>query len=626
MKRVNEVRRRSGTCAWLLLALGAIVSASPLGAQGRLRELFCRGGGSSRVTVDQDPSPRDTASVVMVFQYQRAATKVGNDIRGLLPGTCTWNPLGSSDVPAEPGRVRFDVRREAQAWSATGTRVMDTTVRAAVFFPDPITLPRYLGDASRYWKFFLDDQTNLSWSYGALFESGTPTYVTIKGPLVLVNDARRDLLCRGGSAGLRFGGGGIVGNNLAKVVLAYRASVTVPGPVGYGLSPGSCAWTDRTAMPKEPGTIAFVTARNAQIKQAQSGSIDRSPTAAERYPDVFTIPEYLKDPQHYWTFRVMSKTPDSALTNGPWKRDLTNVVATGRSAATPTSVTLPGTTGPGNQVFRPGGAGSTSVVQAVYDITNVIVSPTLDNLIIGFQAAPNIAPVVTVTPAAGGSPTQVPVQGSAQGTMWRYVGSSKTPLARNTRYSYRIDAPASANARANSTTGTFKTLGQDVSVAFTELTVISDGDASGDGELHFKIASCPSLGPAYDLQTQFGSSMVYKEGVKYRLTAPVFTSQGGSAPDKFRVLVYAWEDDRGAEDLGAAYQKAPGIPNCGSQPFDILPSFNDDGEWNSIAIDFDLSTLPGTKAGTQFIRRSKPLTWNTRVMFEIRGSVLVTRQ
>jgi len=66
------------------------------------------------------------------------------------------------------------------------------------------------------------------------------------------------------------------------VVLGYRVSATVPGPAGYGLSPGSCAWTDRTAMPKEPGQIVFRTARNAQIKQAQSGSIDRSPTAAER--------------------------------------------------------------------------------------------------------------------------------------------------------------------------------------------------------------------------------------------------------------------------------------------------------------------------------------------------------
>src|SRR5436190_4294210 len=447
--------------AALGLSLGALAIATPLAAQGRLRELYCRGMSGINLKVDQDPSPRDPAYVVMALEYKRPTTAPGDDIHRLEPGTCTWNPTGFPGLPIEPGRVRFDVQRQAQRWSDTGTRVLDTTNKAAVWFPDPITLPRYLGDPTNYWKFFVDDATNLSTIYGAYYSSGLPTYVTIKGPMALANDARRDLLCRGGSAGLRFGGGDTVGDNLARVFLSYRVSPTVPGPAGYGLSPGMCSWTDRTAMPPEPGTISFVTARNAQIKQAQSGSIDRSPTAAERYPDVFTIPEYLKDPQHYWTFAVMSRKPDSALTNGPWKRDLTAVVATGRTTTTPTTVSLPSTV-PGGGVFRPGGAGSTSVVQSVYDNKDVVVSPTLDNLIIGLQAAPNITPVVTVTPAAGGSPISVPVQGSAQGTMWRFVGSARTSLARNTQYSYRIDAPASANARANSKSGTFKTLGQRV--------------------------------------------------------------------------------------------------------------------------------------------------------------------
>jgi hypothetical protein len=30
--------------------------------------------------------------------------------------------------------------------------------------------------------------------------------------------------------------------------------------------------------------------------------VDRSPIIAERYPDVFNISEYLKDPNRYWAF------------------------------------------------------------------------------------------------------------------------------------------------------------------------------------------------------------------------------------------------------------------------------------------------------------------------------------
>ena len=611
--------------AALTLSLGALAIAAPLRAQGTMRQLFCRGVSGIALKVDQDPSPRDPASVVMVLEYKRPTKPPGDDVRLLEPGTCTWNTHGFSSIPAEPGRVRFDVLRESQPWSATGTRTMDTTVGAARFYPDPISLPRYLNDPKHYWGFFVNDVTNLSNSFGALFDDGLPTLVTIKGPLVLANDVRRDLLCRGGSAGLRFGGGGTVGDNLARVFLTYRVSPTIPGPAGYGLSPGMCSWTDRTAMPPEPGTISFVTARNAQIRQAQSGSIDRSPTAAERYPDVFTIPEYLKDPQHYWTFAVMSRKPDSALTNGPWKRDLTAVIATGRTTATPTTVSLPSSSVPGGGVYRPGDPGSTTSVSSVFDIRNVSITPLLENAVFYFEAAPNITPTVTITPASGGQAISIPVKGVSIGTMWRYVGESGTPLARDTRYTYTISAPAAGNARANTKSGAFKTLRQDVTVKITQLLVISDGDASNDGELYFKATSCPALS-TFDFRTEHGVNMVWKEGTPYRFDRAEMKNVGASAPDRFRVLVEAYEDDRGAEDLLHAMESGMKVPPCGTGTFDLQPGRNADGEWTSAAIDFDLTRYPGLKGGEQFVRRSKPLVKGVSVMFEIRGSVLVTRQ
>jgi hypothetical protein len=495
---------------------------------------------------------------------------------------------------------------------------MDTTAGAARFFPDPITLPRYLNDPRHYWNFFVDDATNLSTSFGSLFDPGQPTYATITGPITLANDVRRDLVCRGGSAGLRFGGGTTVGDNLARVVLGYRVSAAVPGPAGYGLSPGSCAWTDRTAMPKEPGQIVFRTARNAQIKQAQSGSIDRSPTAAERYPDVFTIPAYLTDPQHYWVFNVMSKRPDSALTNGPWQRDLTSVVATTRSAAPSTRVSLPSSIA-GDGVYRPGGAGSTSVVQSVYDITNVVVSPTLDNLVIGFQAAPNIAPVVTVTPAGGGSPIQIPVQGSAQGTMWRYVGSSKTPLARNTTYNYTIDAPAGGNARANTKSGTFKTLSQRATISVSQIYLISDGDKEGDGEVLFDFDVCGAAIQGFYLSGSEGSFLGWGDGAHPTNVQLKSTSE---VSDRFQLRVLGIEDDR--ETVSFTNSRPWPKQSC-KDPL-VSPGRNIDVEWNSLAVDFDLSKYPGAKAGDSFVKRSRLPASGGSLMFEIRGSILVTRQ
>jgi hypothetical protein len=234
------------TTRWWTMALAALALAPPLGAQGRIRELACRGKAGIALKVDLDPSPRDTADVVMSLDYTRSTAVIRDSLQLLAPGTCTWNSYGWDDYPAEPGRVRFDVRRQPQRWSDTATRMMDTTVGAARFFPDPITLPRYLNDPRHYWKFYVDDVSNLAVSYASIFDDGLPSYVMIRGP-VLVNEVRRDLVCRGGTTGLTFGGGTDAGNNLARVVLGYRVSPTVPGPIGAGLSAGT--WIRHTTGP-----------------------------------------------------------------------------------------------------------------------------------------------------------------------------------------------------------------------------------------------------------------------------------------------------------------------------------------------------------------------------------------
>jgi hypothetical protein len=107
---------------------------------------------------------------------------VDEDFNNLAPGACSWNPANFPDVPVEPGVVYFDLPKEAQPWSDTGKRLIDTTLNAAVHFPDMITLPRYLNDQSKYWLFYVDDKSNFSISYTATkHNAGNPVFKEFAG-------------------------------------------------------------------------------------------------------------------------------------------------------------------------------------------------------------------------------------------------------------------------------------------------------------------------------------------------------------------------------------------------------------------------------------------------------------
>ncbi len=97
------------------------------------------------------------------------------------------------------------------------------------------------------------------------------------------------------------------GELLVTLSLGFRGEhERAAGADSAGLSHGSCSWIDRPLNSAEAGTnIRFETAANAQLKQKLHGSpVDTSPTAAERYPDARTIPVYMEDPNHYWSFFV----------------------------------------------------------------------------------------------------------------------------------------------------------------------------------------------------------------------------------------------------------------------------------------------------------------------------------
>lgn len=164
----------------LALALVPSISATPSG----MRSLLCRGKPDIDLRITGRPSPANPKMVRMTLRYVRSGHRIGDNYQNLLPGECTWNPQQISGVPVEPGVVHFDIPGQAQDWFATRTRQMDTTYLAAAFHPDTISLPRYLTRSELYWRFYVDDQTNMSISFGA-YNNPTklPTYVTVTGPI-----------------------------------------------------------------------------------------------------------------------------------------------------------------------------------------------------------------------------------------------------------------------------------------------------------------------------------------------------------------------------------------------------------------------------------------------------------
>jgi hypothetical protein len=157
---------------------------------------------------------------------------------------------------------------------------------------------------------------------------GAATSETTAGPAERA--ASREIRCRGYS---RAGGSeyvffiidsrpGQAGETLVTYEMAFTPGTRAAGVRGEGLQPGNCAWADRPIDEKGPYRIRFETVANAQLKQQLHGSqVDRSSTAAESYPDVKSLPIYLKGENHYWSFGGITNTGSYfvATGHGYWK-------------------------------------------------------------------------------------------------------------------------------------------------------------------------------------------------------------------------------------------------------------------------------------------------------------------
>jgi len=95
--------------------------------------------------------------------------------------------------------------------------------------------------------------------------------------------AQTELRCRGAK-------GAFVFDHPSKstLTLSFVASSGAAGATGKDLEPGTCAWTDRALNDGEPRQIQFTVASS----------------------DAISIPNYLEDPAHYWTFLVTGANKD----------------------------------------------------------------------------------------------------------------------------------------------------------------------------------------------------------------------------------------------------------------------------------------------------------------------------
>ena len=117
-----------------------------------------------------------------------------------------------------------------------------------------------------------------------------------------------ELRCRGGGS-MKFnstpGSTSSSGEQMTNVTIDFAVGTQGAGTGKPNLNPGQCSWIDRGFRPGEPPQIHLEIVSFGQQAQARHGSpVDRSPTAAERYPDAQNLPQYLSNSDHYWTFWV----------------------------------------------------------------------------------------------------------------------------------------------------------------------------------------------------------------------------------------------------------------------------------------------------------------------------------
>lgn len=137
----------------------------------------------------------------------------------------------------------------------------------------------------------------------------------------------QELRCRGGDL-LQFNvtpsrKDPATGEQMMTVTMSFLREGAA-GAQSEGLRASHCGWIDRSMDVKEPWRLIWEDVFSAQARALLDGGLkepDRSPTAAERWPDAQSIPRYLSTADHYWRFWVrINRDHFDVERNGSWKR------------------------------------------------------------------------------------------------------------------------------------------------------------------------------------------------------------------------------------------------------------------------------------------------------------------
>jgi hypothetical protein len=432
-----------------------------------------------------------------------------------------------------------------------------------------------------------------------------------------------------------FGGATSAGANLVKMALAYRVASAEFGATGRGVGPGTCAWVQRSAGTPEPGRIVFTTSANAQLSQIRSGSaVDRTPTAAERFPDANTIPAYMRDANHYWTFTVARTEPTVAKMNAAWKLTIADVVTSRPPSENPTLRSKPDIP-EARPVNSPGARGATSdAVKAALAIHDVQVRPGLNAVAILFNTASSATPVVSVSaapPIGGpgnyrfGAPVQLVVRGTRSGNVIQYTAYTQTPLAMNTRHWFLISKSAADGMPAEQRTGEFMTKNQSVLVSFHRVHILNDSDTDSDGELSFRfyIAPASESQPCYgrpDVDDCLGKGFDGRSWATGSTHPLANTLRMPTAPDRIRVWVKGWDNDDVTGDAWGRTLFGPG----GGARFGAKGGGDRTADWNTASGEFNIGIARDKDSfSIPFKLRSVD---GSVFMFEVEGEIQVTRR
>ena len=150
----------------------ASTPATAAGPDALIRQLMCRGGPSGfafKVIADPSPAyPDPPRRVRLAIGYR---VHVASDTAELAPGSmspgsCGWDMRFGAPMP--PGEVIIDIQTDAQASNVAIGVPRDTSIRAALSYPDSATIRRYLTDPGHFWTFFhLDRGEPLAMSHAA---------------------------------------------------------------------------------------------------------------------------------------------------------------------------------------------------------------------------------------------------------------------------------------------------------------------------------------------------------------------------------------------------------------------------------------------------------------------------